>query len=379
MYDMKLPSPDPVEVALSDRLSEYIKAEIEANSGLISFARFMEMALYQPGLGYYSAGKYKFGKSGDYVTAPEISSLFAATLANFCEQVLHEIPKASILEVGAGSGRFAKDLLLELEKRASLPEKYYILEVSADLRLRQAEMFSSHCPQILSRIQWLESLDNVHIRGIILGNEVLDALPVHLFRIENDVIKERMVAWGKDHFVLQFGKPLTPGLKEKVSTLVEEYALPSHYESELHLMLPALIDTFARCLSEGVMLFIDYGYGRREYYHPDRSMGTLMCYYRHHRHDDPLFFPGLQDMTAHVDFTSLAENNLLDLLGFTTQAGFLLSSGILTKELSIKERDALKTFILPSRMGEIMKVIALGKNFNEKLLGFQFQDRRRDL
>lgn len=377
---MKLPSPDPVEVAHSDTLSAYIRDEIDAKGGCIPFARFMEMALYTPGLGYYSAGKYKFGKSGDYVTAPEISSLFAATLANLCEQILSVIPGADILEVGAGSGRFAKDLLLELEKRACLPEKYYILEVSADLRLRQMEMFSSHCPQFLSRIQWLDSLDDIEIRGIILGNEVLDALPVHVFRIENDTIKERMIAWDHSHFVSQFEKPLTPSLKEKVSALVEEYALPSHYESEIHLMLPALIETFARCLRQGVMLFIDYGYGRREYYHPDRHMGTLMCYYRHHCHDDPLFFPGLQDITAHVDFTSLAENTRLDLLGFTTQAGFLLSSGILSKELSRKERESLKTFILPSRMGEVMKVIALGKDFREeKLLGFAFQDRRRDL
>lgn len=375
----------------SEALIESIRQEMAEAGGTISFARFMELALYAPGLGYYTAGKHKLGPTGDFVTAPEISSLFAKSIARQCRQIAAKLPCYDILECGAGSGVFAKDLLLALEDMGALPEHYYILEVSSDLRDRQKRLLQSECPQFFSRIQWLDSLENVSIQGIIFANEVMDALPVHGFEIQQNEIKERFVTCQNDEFRWKADEPSSPGLKALCQTLRETYLLPNGYQSEIHIFLSAWIRTIADVLKKGVILLIDYGYGRAEYYHPDRSMGTLMCYYQHQKHDNPFKWIGLQDMTAHVDFTTVIESAYASgckLAGFTTQAAFLTACGLLEmaeeeKNLLPKEKfqqgQAIKTLLFPSEMGELIKVMALSKAWDDALIGFSLLDRRRDL
>lgn len=388
---MKLPAPDPIAQTHSTQLTNTIRQEIQRADGFISFARFMKLALYAPGLGYYSAGQPKFGKEGDFVTAPEISPLFSHCVAVQCQQILCELEYGDILELGAGSGVFAKDLLLELERLNSLPNHYYILEISADLRTRQHNLLTQYCPHLLTRISWLETLPEKAIDGIIIGNEVLDALPVHCFRIDDSKIKERCVTWDQDHFAWQYTEPTTPDLIQHTESLIQEYGLTNNYESEVNLMLPAWINAIASSLNKGIILLFDYGYGRAEYYHPERNRGTLMCYYQHHRHDDPFKLIGLQDITTHVDFTTVAENACdsgCTLAGYSIQAAFLLNCGLLelaqekinmTSVEKINQTQAIKKLTLPSEMGELIKVMALSKNYAKSLRGFSLPDRRRDL
>lgn len=386
---MKLPIPDSTAQAHSDKLSKIIYQEIIQSGGFITFARFMELALYAPGLGYYSAGQHKLGKGGDFVTAPEISPLFSQCVAQQCNQILCELGKGDILELGAGTGVFAKDLLLELEVLNNLPEHYFILEVSADLRARQKKLLSTHCSHLLQRITWLDSLPAA-IDGIIVANEVLDAMPVHCFSIGNSGIKERCVTWDKDHFNWLLTAPTTPVLTQHISLLLQEYALPEGYESEINLRLPAWIKSIASTLNRGVILLFDYGYGRAEYYHAERKRGTLMCYSQHQRHDDPFKLIGLQDMTAHVDFTTVVETAITAgyaLAGYTIQAAFLLNCHLLdlaqkkviTSIAQFNQIQAIKKLTLPSEMGELIKVMALSKNYTKQLCGFPLPDRRRDL
>ncbi len=391
---MKLPTPSHTAHLHSDQLTQIIRQEIKQSNGLISFARFMELALYSPGLGYYSAGQLKFGRQGDFVTAPEITDLFAQCIAAQCRQILTELKSGDILEIGAGSGVFAKDLLITLEKLNSLPEHYFILEISAELRERQHDLLSQNLPHLLSRIIWLNELPVILFNGIIIANEVMDAMPVHRFtldRIKNKTsMKEQYVTWQKDHFTWQPAPP-TSELEERLTFISEDHSRSPGYTSEINLLLPHWIQSVAHCLNKGIILLFDYGYGRSDYYHPDRNAGTLMCYYQHHRHDDPFQFIGLQDITAHVDFTSIIESASTaecTLAGYTTQAAFLLHCDLL--ELAQKteindpisryqQTQAIKTLTLPSQMGEAIKVMALAKNYVQPLRGFTFQDRQRDL
>ncbi len=370
------------------QLTELIRQEIKKSNGYISFARFMELALYAKELGYYCTGTQKFGKSGDFLTAPEISPLFAKCSASQCQQILTSLNGGDILELGAGSGVFAKDLLLELEKLNSLPNHYFIFEISPELRQRQQQFLQTHCPQFFSRMTWLDTLPTSGISGIVIANEVLDAMPVHCFYIDTNGIKEHCVMVEKEQFAWCIEDPTTTELAEKVKVIQQEFSLPTGYKSEINLMLPAWTHTLSNVLKRGVILLIDYGYGRGEYYHPDRNQGTLMCYYQHQRHDNPFLHVGLQDITSHVDFTTVIESataNQLALGGFTTQAGFLLACGLMElaeeKNLSEIERyrqnQAIKTLTFPSQMGEAIKVIALNKDFNTPLLGFSLQDRQR--
>jgi SAM-dependent MidA family methyltransferase len=388
---MKCPNPEMHEKEHSQKLTTKIRQEITRSGGGISFAQFMELALYAPGLGYYAAGKHKLGPKGDFLTAPEISPLFAKSIARQCQQISEQLSSYDILEFGAGSGVFAKDILIALEEMGAMPEHYYILEVSAELRDRQQRLLQSSFPQYISRIQWLDHLPSSPIQGVIFANEVMDALPVHSFDIQHDTIKERFVVWQNEQFCWESGEPVTPGLKQLCEALRETYALPNGYQSEIHLFLSAWIQSVADLLKKGVILLIDYGYGRAEYYHPDRSMGTLMCYYQHQKHDNPLILVGLQDVTAHVDFTTVIESADAfgcKLAGFTTQAAFLTACGLLEiaeKEthLSAKEKfqqgQAIKKLLFPSEMGEIIKVMALSKAWDVPLVGFSLLDRRRDL
>jgi SAM-dependent MidA family methyltransferase len=366
----------------SEKLVAHIRQEIENSGGQINFARFMELALYAPGLGYYSAGTHKLGRQGDFVTAPEISPLFAKCLAKQFQQIFRTLDKKDILEFGAGSGVFAKELLLELKKMGNLPDHYYILEISAELRDRQLQRFKIECPEFLSQITWLDSLPK-NFNGIIFANEVLDAMPVHRFEWNQGELQEYCVAFENNQFVWK-NHVASAELKERFKAIKEECHLPDFYRSEINFIQSAWIQSIAEILQNGVILLVDYGYGRREYYHPERQNGTLTCFYQHRHHDDPFILVGLQDITAHVDFTAIAESADragLQVAGFTSQAAFLLACGLLdlSEENNYMNNQAIKTLTLPSQMGEIIKVMALTKNVEIPLIGFELQDRRRDL
>lgn len=389
---MKILISDRIARKHSHALTQLIRREMSAH-GFLSFARFMELALYAPGLGYYSAGQHKLGMGGDFVTAPEISPLFAKSIARQCQQVLASISANSmpkdIVEFGAGSGVFAKDLLLELEKLDSLPTHYYIVEVSGDLRERQQKLLTAHIPHLLQRIHWLESLPEEKINGVIFANEVMDAFPVHLFQINETGIHERCVTWEHNQFAWTLKDPTTTVLKEALEKLKQAYHLQHPYQSEINLMLSPWINSVVSMLNTGIILLFDYGYGQKEYYHPDRTMGTLMCYSHHRAHTNPLEYVGLHDITAHVDFTRLIDSvnlNECSLAGFTTQADFLIQCGLLSIAEEDKTTDplqqyqkaqAIKKLILPGEMGELIKVMALQKGCSMPLLGFASSYDRR--
>jgi SAM-dependent MidA family methyltransferase len=380
-----LPTPSPDAIAHSERLSELIRHDIATQGGWIPFSRFMELALYAPGLGYYTAGARKFGEAGDFITAPELSTLFGRTLA----KQLIEVMQAStphIFELGAGSGKLALDILTELEKRDALPESYSILEVSADLRERQQALIQDRLPHLASRVQWLDALPE-KISGAVIGNEVLDALPVHLVYWSEGRILERGVGSNGTTFMWQDRIPENTALLD----IAKNIAVPDDYLSEISLAARGLISSLSERMDKGAMIFIDYGFGSAEYYHPQRSRGTLMCHYRHHSHDDPFYLLGLQDITAHVDFTAIAEAAIdhgAHFLGYTSQAHFLINNGVtdLLSEVSPEDVRAyaplssqLQKLTSPAEMGELFKVIALGKGLEEPLAGFLRGDMSRRL
>jgi SAM-dependent MidA family methyltransferase len=383
--DTAWPAPDPDALAHSQRLSALIAARIAEAGGWLSFADYMALALYAPGLGYYAAGARKFGAAGDFVTAPELTPLFAACLAAQAVQVL-DVCGDEILELGAGSGRLAVDLMRELARLGRLPERYAILEVSADLRQRQQDLFEHEAPELRGRVQWLDTLPD-KLSGLVIGNEVLDALPVHLVRWVDGRIFERGVALGGDVFTWQ-DSPLSAGQLLEVAN-----GLPmpdGDYVSEICLAAPALIHSLAERLDQGMLLFLDYGFPRAEYYHHDRQEGTLMCHYRHRAYTDPFYLPGLADITAHVDFTLIADAALdagLDVLGYTSQDHFLVNCGLLNRlsELEpgsltyLKQTAQIQKLIQPTEMGELFKVIALGKGDLPEPVGFTRGDKRHML
>jgi SAM-dependent MidA family methyltransferase len=377
-----LPPPTAEEQAHSSKLQHLIREEITACGGLISFARFMELVLYAPGLGYYAAGKYKFGAAGDFVTAPEMGSLFARCLARPCQSILAQLGGGDILEGGAGSGALAADLLLELEALGRLPERYLILELSNELRDRQAETLRRKAPHLLKHIRWLDTLPG-SFRGMVLANELLDAMPVERFRIAEDGVRQLHVAWENDRFVWQ-EKPADEAIQRRI----EPFALPPGYTSEINLQAEAWVRSVADILKQGAMLLVDYGFPRAEFYHPQRSDGTLMCHYRHRAHGDPLKLIGLQDITAHIDFTAIAEAGTetgLSLLGYTSQAAFLIGCGLEPLMSASDPEDVrahlgltqqVKKLTSPQEMGELYKVIALGRGIREPFPGFEVHDRR---
>jgi SAM-dependent MidA family methyltransferase len=378
-----LPLPGPEAQKHSKQLCELIQHDIALQGAWIPFSRFMELALYAPGLGYYSAGASKFGASGDFITAPELSALFGRTLARQLAEVM-TLSAPHILELGAGSGKLALDILTELERMEQLPASYSILEVSADLRERQQALLRKHLPHLAARVQWLDALPSV-ISGAVIANEVLDALPVHLVHWSDTRVFERGVSSKGHNFIWQDRLAASPVLQE----LAQQISVPDDYLSEISLTARGLVSSLSERLSSGAMLFIDYGFGAREYYHPQRSSGTLMCHYRHHAHDDPFFLPGLQDITAHVDFTAIAESAIdhgASLLGYTSQAHFLMNGGI-TDFISDISPDNLREYLplsaqiqkltSPAEMGELFKVIALGKGIDAPLRNFLSGDKSR--
>ena len=297
---MSMPLPSPDALAHSAELVGLIARQMTANGGWMSFARFMELTLYAPGLGYYAAGARKFGVAGDFVTAPEMTGLFGRALARQAAQIM-AASAPHILEAGAGTGRLAADLLLALEALGTLPDSYVILDLSADLRERQQATLAQAAPHLLSRVRWLDTLPE-GFSGLVLGNELLDAMPVHVVAWRENGIFERGVVLKDGQFAWS-ERPAEGRLLARAQVLAEQCDLPPGYESEVALAGPAWAAQWSGILASGALLLLDYGFPRREFYHLQRGRGTLMCHYRHHSHPDPFYLPGLQDITAHVDFT----------------------------------------------------------------------------
>jgi SAM-dependent MidA family methyltransferase len=356
--------------------------EIRREGGWIPFSAFMRMALYAPGLGYYAAGANKFGPRGDFFTAPELSPLFGHTLANQFSEVLRATG-GSVLELGAGTGGLAADILTRLAALDALPDRYAILEPSPDLRERQQRGLLRLAPELASRVYWLDRLPG-EWTGVIFGNEVLDALPVEwLARRGNQHLRRGVTLDTADRLAWR-DVPLTAGAYQSA---IDTLFPAGDYESEINPEAEALTATLARMLRRGLLLWIDYGFPAREYYHPQRTMGTLMCHFRQYAHSDPLLLPGLQDITAHVDFSAVARAGLaagMELAGYTTQAGFLLNCGITdllqqtgdpaTAEY-LRHSNAALRLLSPAEMGELFKVVAFTRDVDQPLRGFAQDDR----
>jgi SAM-dependent MidA family methyltransferase len=380
-----LPAPSAEALAHSQRVTAHLRSLIDGAGGWLPFSRFMEAALYATGLGYYAAGAMKFGVAGDFVTAPEMTPLFGRTLAHAIAPALAQTG-GEVLELGAGSGRLAADLLGELERIGALPARYCILEVSADLRQRQQQTIARELPHLAERVQWLDALPE-HFNGVILGNEVLDALPVELVQWTAGGPLSRGVVRQGEAFAWQ-DRPIAGAV---LGARAEALDLAPGYVSEINLAADALIASLANSLKRGLILMIDYGFGEAEYYHPQRHMGTLRAHYRHHALDDPFYLPGLCDLTAHVDFSAVARAGMaagLELAGYTSQANFLLNSGLTELLLQtppvdaaayLPQANAVQRLVSPAEMGELFKVIGFAKGDVAPLAGFARGDRRRSL
>jgi SAM-dependent MidA family methyltransferase len=387
-----LPPLDSAERAHADRVAAHIREFIAAHGDTIGFDTYMRLALYAPGLGYYSAGATKLGGAGDFVTAPEVSSLFSRCLARQVAEIL-EVTGGDVLELGAGAGTMAADLLQELAALGRLPERYRILEVSADLAARQRARLDQLPAELASRVEWLDRWPSRAMRGVVLANEVLDAMPVARFVLRGPPGAQRVRALGVTADGAAFAWreiDAPPELEQAVHNVLDTIPgdLPDGYVSEVCLSFQPWIASLAGHLEQGVALLIDYGLPRAHLYHPERSSGTLVCHFRHRAHDDPFINVGLQDITAWVDFTRVAEaadGAGLEILGFATQAAFLIGAGmesLLTREMQssndprhhAKLAGEARRLMLPGEMGEVFKVIALGRGYHAPLSGFGTQN-----
>ncbi len=376
-----LPSPSADAAALSERLAARVRAEISAHGGWLSFDRYMELVLYSPGLGYYSAGSVKLGSAGDFVTAPELSDLFGHVLAAEIGRRIATVEQPTILELGAGTGRLARSMLAAFDARDDVAPTYQILEPSGDLRQRQQQALAEYG----DRVQWLEQLPGGGIDGVVVANEVVDALPAAVFVKRRDAVLPLGVRDDNGTFAWAEG-PSDARLSEAVGALEQRLGapLPDGYRSEIRLQLPAWIAGIASALNRGSVLAIDYGMTRHDYYRIERSGGTLMCHYRHRAHDDPFVYPGLQDLSAWVDFSACADAGTMAGLmidGFTTQAQFLLHGGIVSALAGLDEpvrttqANAIKRLMLPGEMGERFKLLAMSRGLECELPGRDFRDR----
>ncbi len=389
-----LPAPSPQAEALSRTLAARIADAIARAGGWIGFDRYMHHALYEPGLGYYAAGSRKFGADGDFVTAPDLTPLFGQCVAAQCAHWFASAPHA-ILEFGAGSGALAAQLLDALGVLGGAPLRYDIVEVSAELRERQRRTLAERVPALLARVRWLDALPP-RIEGVIIANEVLDAMPVRIFRVREQAVYERGVAClpGGGGFTFE-DRPADDAFAQQVRhTLADAQEhgardpFPPDYVSEIGEQAQAWVGTVAQRLAHGAMLLIDYGFPRAEYYHPQRAGGTLQCHYRHRVHADPFFWPGLQDITAHVDFTAVSHAAVhagLAPLGYGSQARFLLDCGLLDRfarvprddaRLWTRQAQAVQLLVSESEMGELFKAIAFGRGVPDDAPGFETRDRR---
>ncbi|MDN5865608.1 MAG: SAM-dependent methyltransferase, partial [Gammaproteobacteria bacterium] len=324
-----LPPPDAGALAHSENVAAHIRSTINEAGGVIAFSAYMRLALYAPGLGYYRAGTEKFGAAGDFVTAPEISPLFGQTVARQIGATLAACHGDTVLELGAGSGRLALEVLRTLDEENRLPEHYLILEVSAELAARQRSLLARE-PDLVARVEWLDRLPGKPIHGVLFANEVADALPVERFRRDEQTICRRGVGMERGRFVWR-DLEADDAFERRIRGLAERYAWSTPYESECSPELGPWIQALAGALERGLILLFDYGLPEREYYHAQRDMGTLLCHYRHRAHEDPFLWPGLCDITAWVDFSALAragEEAGLEVAGYTTQANFLVGGGI---------------------------------------------------
>lgn len=372
------------------RVREHLAAEIARAGGWLGFERFMDLALYAPGLGYYSAGARKLGAGGDFTTAPEISRLFGACVARQCEQVLGRVA-GSVLEIGAGSGQLACDVLTRLEELGRLPERYRILEISADLRERQRDLLAQRLPRLLDRVEWLDAPPHAPFDGVVLANEVLDALPVTRFTWRREGCEELGVEVRADGFAWA-PRPATPALTAACARLAAAGGgWQDGYVSEYCPRLPGWAATVTAPLRAGAVLWFDYGLPRPQYYFAERSDGTLLCHFRQRAHGDPFLHPGLQDITAWVDFTAVAEAGRdagFTVAGFATQAYFLAGTGIDREMDALAGGDAARAaalarearrLILPGEMGESFKAMAWVRGMDPSLRGFALQDLRHTL
>ncbi|MFK8084081.1 MAG: class I SAM-dependent methyltransferase [Granulosicoccus sp.] len=383
MANSELPEPDELALAHSERLKALIAASASAAGGVISFAEYMNSVLYEPGLGYYMAGAAKFGAEGDFITAPEVSPLFGQTMAVQIAEVLDRVG-GSVLELGAGSGKLALSIIDSLGSRPDF--SYFILEPSAELMQRQKQLLQTTLSaEIFSSIAWLDALPAT-FDGVIIANEVMDALPVERFRVVDGLPQQLCVS---NRFAIE-ARPANDALVKAVAAIETDIGqpMPEGYESEICMLLTPWVGSLAATLQKGILLLVDYGYPRHEYYSEERNRGTLACFYRHRTHDDPLFLPGLQDLTAHVDFTAVVEAGLaneLELIGYASQSAFLLDNDLLgladtMRAGTTSEADrimlarAIKTLTLPGEMGERFQVMVLGKGYDHALQGFRTQD-----
>ena len=384
---LELPQPDEASAAHSRRVAEHICQCIEEAGGSISFAEFMQHALYAPGLGYYVSGTTKFGVDGDFVTAPEVSPLFGQVLARQTAAVLEQMDDGQIFELGAGSGVLAATILKKLSMLNSLPERYYVLEVSADLKQRQQEYLSSAVPDLAARVEWLSELP-VEFSGVIVANEVADALPVERFtKIGGQLRQIRVVAEnGQFHWQQNDVPDLLGDAIDNLEKKIDR-PFPDHYQSEICLALRPWTNDLVNCLREGLIFLFDYGVTNREYYATDRYEGWLRCHFRHHAHNNPLILPGIQDLTAWVDFSALADaavDSGAAIAGFVSQAHFLINGGLPEElagftSLPVEEQLELsrqtKLLTLPGEMGEHFKCMALCRGDITPPAAFRESDR----
>jgi len=382
----RIPAPSPEAALHSEQVLAHIRRSINEAGGWISLADYINAALYAPGLGYYVAGAHKFGAGGDFVTAPELSSLFCQALAAQVEEVLALVP-GDVIELGPGSGKMAADVLEALAARDSLPQRYLMLEVSPELRERQRQTLQQASPQLLARVSWIDALPQ-HWRGVLLANEVLDAIPAHVVTRAGGQWAERGVS------VEGAGLRLADRVlhdDELLSAARTVFPATGDYLSELNPAAQALVRSIARRCERGAMLLIDYGFPATEFYHPQRSQGTLMAHYRHRALTDPLIFPGLADLTSHVDFSAIARAAVaeaMDVAGFTTQAHFLVNCGVLdllaatgepTTVAYLREAGAVQKLLSPAEMGELVKALGLTRGIDRPLRGFLAGDRSHRL
>ncbi|MGM0542004.1 MAG: class I SAM-dependent methyltransferase [Pseudomonadota bacterium] len=389
-----LPTPSAEGIEQSQQLSKKIRTTLARHKQL-TFAQYMHKALYTPELGYYASTLPKIGEQGDFITAPEVSPIFSRCLARQAIQVLEQLESPNILEFGAGSGVMAKDILLELAQQGQPLERYYILEISADLQQRQKNRLEKELPaELFKKIVWLNELPRTPISAVIIANEVLDAMPFERLRIEPDRFLQAYVRYNEtdETFEWDYRPIIDPGLQKFAYQLIQHIGKVSHlgYETEINLNIRPWLKSLNQILTQGAVILIDYGYTRQEYYQSARVMGTLRCHYQHHAHSNPFFYPGLQDITAHVDFTAVAEEGFdsgFKVAGFTTQANFLMATGLLEMAAApeapvteqIKIAQQIKTLTLPDEMGESFKVIALTKRIDTPLIGFSVRDLRHQL
>ncbi|MGF6510900.1 class I SAM-dependent methyltransferase [Paraburkholderia sp. 32] len=390
-----LPAPGPSALAQSDALVAEIRVQLDAAGGWLPFDRYMERALYAPGLGYYSGGARKFGlradDGSDFVTAPELSPLFAATLARPLAEALEASGTRDVMEFGAGTGKLAAGLLNALDTLGAGFDSYSIIDLSGELRERQRETIAAAAPALLAKVRWLDALPQ-RFEGVVIGNEVLDAMPVRLFAQNGGVWRERGVVWRDAAFAFD-DRPVAAAADLALLTEIDASREPAgdDYVTETHEAARAFTRTICTMLARGAILLIDYGFPRHEYYHDQRAQGTLMCHYRHRAHGDPFLYPGLQDITAHVEFTGIAEAGVetgADLLGFTSQARFLLNAGVTEVLGEIDPADAarflpaanaVQKLLSEAEMGELFKVIAFSRGLDDTLRAFSSGDRSHTL